>query len=137
MAMANPQPPPQTSFRESPPSIEPGSRTGTGDRIGDFSGEAPANQGLGLSLSHSRSRRFGLQAWHSSFDLVHKFEEEGKQLRRRARERDEGGDGCFFFERLQRMPEKMIGLHRSSLEFADGFAPIFTRENDGFVSIFP
>jgi hypothetical protein len=31
----------------------------------------------------------------------------------------------------------MLGLRRSSLEFADEFAPIFTEKDYGFVSIFP
>jgi hypothetical protein len=42
---------------------------------------------------------------------------------------DEGGDGCFFFERRRQTPEKMMGLRRSSLEFADEFAPIFTEKD--------
>lgn len=41
MAMAKPQPPPQTSFHESPPPDGSGSRTEDGERIGDFSGKAP------------------------------------------------------------------------------------------------
>jgi hypothetical protein len=41
MAMAKPQPPPQTSSHEFPPPDGSGSRTGDGERIGDFSGEAP------------------------------------------------------------------------------------------------
>ena len=41
MAVANPQPPPHTSFHESPASEGSERGTGTGDSIGDFSSEAP------------------------------------------------------------------------------------------------
>ena len=41
MAMANPQPPPQTSFQESPPKVSAGTLTATGDINGDLCGKAP------------------------------------------------------------------------------------------------
>ena len=50
---------------------------------------------------------------------------------------DEGGDYCFFFERQRQTPEKTMGLRQSSLEFVDGFAPIFIEKYYEFVSIFP
>lgn len=63
MAIENPQPPPQTSFHAStPPS---GSRIGTGERIGDFSCEAP---GIYPHIYTTTSSHSSI-SWHSSLTL--------------------------------------------------------------------
>lgn len=55
MAMANPQPPPHTSFQESPVNAGSESFTGAGDSIGDFSGEAPGRYPHTYTIFSARS----------------------------------------------------------------------------------